>query len=159
LEIDVQVFSLNTKKKVVKTNVTFGNVQIENQSSLSEKRFIELAGMVTDLLSKFQCEYKKALSGKLKFVFKPSSEQKAKATYKSELDEIWISNSTETLKLFTKELYGLPNWFNSSYITSKYSVSAGFADEENWAECFAIAFFGQSIHPRLYKLAKCNKQI
>jgi hypothetical protein len=127
---------------------------------------LNLVDVITKLLNRLLGEYKKALVGGIKIVFKSASDTKAKATYKSELDELWIRNSPDTLKLFDKEIYGWipyiiihelghryehkidsPKWFNSSYITSKYSMSAGFADEEKFAECFAISFFGDSISP------------
>lgn len=121
-----------------------GNIEIINESSLGEKRFLELSEMIISLLKRLKGEYKKALTGNVRIIFKPASALNSKAKYKEDKDEIWIRNSPDTLKLFDKELYGwvpyiiihelghrydellgIPKWFNSSYVTSKYSKIAG----------------------------------
>ena len=162
-------FAFSTKKKKIAETIIDNNTYL-NESSLSQDKFLNLTNRIADLLKRFKGEYKKSLKGGVKFIFKPSTEMKSKAMYKSEKDEVWIRNSPETLKLFDKELYGwvlyiivhelghrydklvgVPKWFNRSFITSKYSGQAGFADEEVFAECFAISFFGESISPEYPK--------
>ena len=162
-------FAFSNRKKV-KDNIVIDNNTYLNESSLSESKFLNLTKIISELLNRLDGEYKKALKGGIKIIFKPSTEMKSKAVYKSDKDELWIRNSPDTLKLFDKELYGwvpyiivhelghrydkfegVPKWFNRSFITSKYSSQAGFGDEEVFAECFAISFFGDSVSPEYPK--------
>lgn len=149
------------KKKL--TKLKHGNITYHNESAMAEKRFKKTADVITSLLKRFKGEHKKALRGELIVRFKSKSEMRSKAVYKSILDEIWILDSPKVSKLLDKELYGWlpyvivhelghryekfighPNWYDRNrFITTSYSKQEHVAGGgEDFAECFALSFFG-----------------
>lgn len=145
-----------------------GNLEFYNHSSMGEKRFLESSKVITKLLGRFKGSHKKALTGKLVIRFQPAKEMKAKATYKTDKDEIWIKDSPKVSALLKKELYGWlpyiivhelghryekkkghPSWYDRrDFITTKYSKQEHFlSGGEDFAEVFALSFFGKGVHP------------
>lgn len=133
-----------------------GKVTFINESSMSQKRFIETADMLFTELCKLQGFHKKSLIKPISVIFKKASIFRSKALYKSDLDEIWIKGSANVGKgtsygsipyILWHELghryehqNKLPDEFESSkFYTTHYSRADSFSGSEAFAEMFAIS--------------------
>jgi hypothetical protein len=164
--IDVLYKSSTTSAKEITNEIKIKNYVFVNDSQMSEKRFKETCTEMSNFLNTFSGFHKTALNGSLEIHFKPSSKLKAKASYKSDRDQIWIkeSNSREfdstqyaSLKyIISHELghryekfIGKPNWFdNYQWSTTPYSKTSNSWDGEQFAELFALSYWGSSKYPQ-----------
>lgn len=168
-DIDTIVDNIFSKKNAGEkvSEIKLGSMTFINESLMAEKRFKESTNIIYKLLSSLSGFHKKALVGSLTVRFVKANKLRAKAAYKSELDEIWISetysrevNSTKYASLpyiIIHELghrfeskVGVPKWFvYSQWATTKYSTADTMHSGEQFAEVFALSFFGTQEFPNL----------
>jgi len=168
-DIDSIVDNIFSKKDAANTvsELKLKSATFVNESLMAEKRFKETANIIDNLLSRLSGFHKKALVGDLVVRFVKADKLRAKAAYKSQLDEIWISetytrevNSTKYASLPYIIIHELghrfeykvkvPSWFvYSQWATTKYSTADTMHDGEQFAEVFALSFFGTQEFPNL----------
>jgi hypothetical protein len=148
-------------------NLTIGNLTFINDSLMAESRFKLTSKKISEFLDKFTGFHKKALTGKFEIYFKPADALRAKATYKSQLDQIWIKETyareidtvayASLLYIIVHELghryeykHGSPSGFVASkFYTTRYSQTDTMSfGTESFAEIFAISFFGVQKYPQ-----------
>lgn len=163
--IDVLFKGTGDTVKSKKSEIRISNYVFKNDSQASEARFVEMCDELVKFLNTFTGFHGKALTGTPEIHIKSSTKQKAKAAYKVELDEIWIresqsrdfaSSAYASLKyIICHELghryehkIGKPNWFrDSEWGTTRYSNSPNSWNGEQFAEIFALSFWGSSKYP------------
>lgn len=168
-EIVEKLANKNETTKVILNGVTY-----YNYSSMSEKRFISTTKKIDSFFKNFKSKYKLPLQKNLEVHFKYSKEIRAKAVYKSLLDQIWVKESSKVdteayghllyilvhelghriQKIFPYETppvdFDKPEWW-----TTDYSRKEG----ESFAELYAINFFGVKAYPEYKKQIEDFKQI
>lgn len=153
--------------------ITFGNVTFINNSSMAETRFKRTASTVSKLLERFTDFHADALKEPLEIHFKYASQFKARAVYKSLLDEVWIKESAKVdNELYGHLLYiivhelghryekknGLPVGFmDNMFYTTKYSMVDSMGGSETFAELFAVSFWEEQYPEYKDQIAKFKK--
>jgi len=146
--------------KTKKESLVIEGVTFLNRSSMAEKRFLALSKILAERchqLTEFHRTAIDADKNDLKVVFKSPADQKARATYKSLDDEIWVRSDVDDhgelyghlQYCFVHELghryeykMGLPTGFyDRAFYTTKYSYTEGMAASECFAEAFAVSHF------------------
>lgn len=163
--IDVLFKGSGDTVKSKKSEIRISNYVFKNDSQASESRFMEMCDELAKFLNTFTGFHGKALTGTLEIHIKSSTKQKAKASYKMEVDEIWIRESQSrdfastayaSLKyIVTHELghryeqkIGKPNWFvDTAWETTRYSKTPNSWNGEQFAEIFALSFWGSAKYP------------
>ena len=146
----------------VKKDIVINKVTYVNESPMGVKAFAEMAETLSILLNRLTGSRKKVLGKKL--IIKVVKGIKSKASYSLSDDVIQIKYSPKVTSLLNSDLYGWlnyiiihelghryevkfgrPDWYVSSqFLTTKYSKVESFSLGEDWAECFALGFFGAS---------------
>jgi hypothetical protein len=168
-DIDTIVDKIFSKKNTEKTTSTIkiGNITYINESLMSGDRFKKTTSAIDTLLSSMTGFHKKALTGGFTIRVVPSKKLRAKASYHSDSDEVWVSETytreigttkyASLLYIIIHELghryeykVGVPSWFvYDKWATTKYSKVDTMHQGEQFAECFALSFFGTSEFPAL----------
>lgn len=147
-----------------------------NHSIISYKNFVKIANEIDKLLGTLKGFHAKALKPELKIYFVKKEDSKAKATYKSEKDVIYVRPDKATsgdeyasfnyiivhelghryLKLFGVKF----DYDRSDWITTPYSKTDSMTGEEKFAELFALSHFNYSRFPEYKeKIEKFNKEM
>lgn len=166
----VDSFTKNKKtEKIVKGRITF-----KNESAMSEKRFIQNANEIFELLKSLKGFHRAAIEKPIIVQFKKASDMKSKAHYNSLEDEIWIK---ESAKLDQNERYGhlqyiiihelghrverthrLPAGFSDyQNYTTDYSKADSLAGSEAFAELFALSHWKEKYPQYQKKIEKFER--
>jgi len=160
---DIEILTKKLSKDARTSELKLRNATFTNNSVMSDANFIKNAKAIDSFLSSLKGFHKDALKGELKIVFVKKEDTKAKATYKSDKDALFLradaikpGNSYAQFNyVVVHELghrylkfnrvkfdYQSPHW-----ITTPYSRQEGWADEEKFAELFALSHFNYSGKP------------
>lgn len=132
------------------------NIEVVNNSSMSEKAFKEFALEISKMINSVGALHKPVSRDGVKIVVVNKSEQKAPGKYKSNLDEIWVHPNLKVdnelygngkfivmheLGHKYEYMYGLPSDFDDRrFETTDYSkVIVDFGGSESFAEIFAVS--------------------
>lgn len=160
---DIEILTKKLSKDARTSELKLKNATFTNNSVMSDANFIKNAKAIDSFLSSLKGFHKDALKGELKIVFVKKEDTKAKATYKSDKDALYLR--ADAIKPGSS--YGQFNYvvvhelghrylkFNkvkfdyqsSKWITTPYSKTEGWADEEKFAELFALSHFNYSGQP------------
>lgn len=177
-----------SKEQIQKINDKFGksddkpliiiknNISYTKADASSYKKFIESINDISSFLKTLKGFHKKPLKN-LKITFVPKTKLRGKASYKTELDELWINiNSMGN----TKEEYGSLRYVvlhelghrylvvvkrqkwdidATEWLTTKYSSTDSWNGEEKFAELFAISNWQSKYKEHSEKMEKFKKII
>lgn len=157
-DIDNQVdtFLGKTKKQKIE-KIVIGNITFINNSSMAVSRFKSTSKTISALLKRLKGYHAKAIQKPLEIHFKYAKDMKSRAYYKSDLDQIWVKESSKAdnelyghlLYIIVHELghryeqfYKIPKGFKDiDFYTTKYSKVDGYSASETFAELFAVSFW------------------
>lgn len=162
-DIDSLLKIVNKKTKSV-TKIESKEATYYNESNISEQRFKQSSKEIEDVLSTLKGFHAK-VTRNLIIKFKRKEDMKAKASYKTSLDEIWVrgdynpKNEQEYGSVVYIIVHELGHRYLKKYrvnfnhdtvdwITTPYSKVDSMTGEEKFAELFALSHFKYKRFPQ-----------